>query len=167
MDGLLSPAANMNGDVFILAAKKYGIGTDIDSLNKIVNLVNQGIDVDTAAKLVATNSNVGGILSHGARYAESPSDPLEMKGKGYFGLLPTTGGEVASEISSTDEQGRHYPLLVPTLTKEEIQHLLQGNNPTDEIYNKAEMWANYRRNMGLSPFASQNELRIPTGLLGQ
>ena len=167
MDGLLAPAANMNGDIFVLAAQKYGIGTDIDSLNKIVNLVNQGIDVDTAAKLVAQTGNAGGILSYGARYAESPSDPLEMKGKGYFGLLPTADGQVATEISSTDEQGRNYPLLVPTLTQQEIQYLLQGNQPTNDIYNKAEMWAESRRQMGLSPFAAPNEMRVPMGLLGQ
>jgi len=107
------------------------------------------------------------LNSFGARYAESPSDPLEMKRKGYFGLLPTADGQVATEISSTDEQGRHYPLLVPTLTQEEIMHLLQGNQPTEDIYNKAEMWAESRRKMGLSPFASPADMRVPMGLLGQ
>jgi hypothetical protein len=109
---------------------------------------------------------IDGLKSYGARYAESPSDPLEMKGKGYFGLLPTSDGQVATEISSTDEQGRHYPLLVPTLTQAEIQHLLQGNQPTNDIYNKAEMWAESRRKMGLSPFSAPNEMRVPMGLLG-
>ena len=107
------------------------------------------------------------LNSFGARYAESASDPLEMKGKGYFGLLPAAGGQVSTEISSTDEQGRHYPLLVPTLTQQEIQYLLQGNQPTNDIYNKAEMWAESRRQMGLSPFAAPTEMRIPMGLLGQ
>jgi len=107
------------------------------------------------------------LNAFGARYAESAGDPLEMKGKGYFGLLPTTGGQVATEISSTDEQGRHYPLLVPTLTQEEIHHLLQGKQPTNDIYNKAEMWAESRRKMGLSPFATPTDMRVPMGLLGQ
>jgi hypothetical protein len=109
---------------------------------------------------------IGSLPFYGARYAESAGDPLEMKGKGYFGLLPTAEGQVATEISSTDEQGRHYPLLVPTLTQAEIQHLLQGNQPTNNIYDKAEMWAESRRKMGLSPFAAPNEMRVPMGLLG-
>ena len=107
---------------------------------------------------------ISGLQSYGARYAESPSEPLSMKGKGYFGLLPSSEG-VSTEISATDEQGLSYPLLVPTLSQQEIQYLLQGNKPTDEIYNKAEMWANYRRALGLDPFATPTELRMPMGLL--
>jgi hypothetical protein len=53
------------------------------------------------------------------------------------------------------------------LTQAEIQYLLQGNQPTNDIYNKAEMWAESRRQMGLSPFAAPTEMRIPMGLLGQ
>lgn len=112
-----------------------------------------------------------GIASYGARYAESPSEPLQMKGKGYFGELPASHGGFSTEISSTDEQGRHYPLLSPNLTQAQINQLLQGNEPTPDIYRQAEDWANYRRNAGMSPFAGQSELRIPTnafaGLLGQ
>ena len=112
-----------------------------------------------------------GIISYGARYAESPSDPLTLKGKGYFGFLPHADGKQATEISSTDLQGRHYPTLTPNLTQDEINLLLQGNRPTDNIYDKAEAWADYRRSIGMSPFADQSELRIPTnafaGLLGQ
>ena len=59
-----------------------------------------------------------GIASYGARYAESPSEPLSMKGKGYFGLLPSSEG-FSTEISATDDQGMSYPLLVPTLTQQE------------------------------------------------
>ncbi len=105
-----------------------------------------------------------GIASYGARYAESPSEPLSMKGKGYFGLLPSDEG-FSTEISATNEQGVSFPLLVPTLTQDEINYLLQGNEMTDDIYNKAQSWANYRQSMGMSPFASPTELRIPTGLL--
>lgn len=108
---------------------------------------------------------ISGLRSYGARYAESPNEPLSIKGKGYFGLLPSSEG-FSTEISATNDQGISYPLLVPTLSQKEINHLLQGNDPTDEIYNKAEMWANYRRSMGLDPFATPTELRIPMGLLG-
>ena len=49
------PAAFINGDEFVDAAKRYGLN-DLDEriLNKIVNLVNQGETVDSAAKKVAS-----------------------------------------------------------------------------------------------------------------
>lgn len=108
---------------------------------------------------------ISGLQSYGARYAESPSEPLSMKGKGYFGLLPSSEG-FSTEISATDDQGVSFPLLVPALSKQEIQYLLQGNDPTEDIYNKAAMWAEYRRKMGLDQFATPTELRVPMGLLG-
>jgi hypothetical protein len=106
-----------------------------------------------------------GIASYGARYAESPSEPLSMKGKGYFGLLPSAEG-FSTEISATNDQGMSYPLLVPTLTQQQVNLLLQGGQPTDEIYDKAEMFARSRQASGQSPFASPTELRMPIGLLG-
>jgi hypothetical protein len=106
-----------------------------------------------------------GIRSYGARFAEKMSDPLEMKGKGYFGKLPTGDG-FATEISMTDDSGRSFPALVPTLTQDEVNSLLRGNDVTDDMYRKAESFANYRQSQGMSPFASQNELRVPVGLLG-
>ena len=44
----------LDGDEFVMAAKRYGLD-DLDEsvLNKIVNLVNQGETVDSAAKKVA------------------------------------------------------------------------------------------------------------------
>ena len=48
------PAAFIDGNDFVMAAKRYGLN-DLDEriLNKIVNLVNQGETVDSAAKKVA------------------------------------------------------------------------------------------------------------------
>lgn len=111
-----------------------------------------------------------GIQSYGARWAESPSEPLSLKGKGYFGILPSSEG-ISTEISATDEYGRHYPLLSPSLTQEQINMLLTGQEVSDDIYKAAENWANYRRNAGLDTFASPMELRMPvdvlSGLLGK
>ena len=181
MNGLLNyyPAASMGGDTFVLAAQKFGLPDDTDTLNKIVNLVNSGMSPDQAAETIA-KSSVGskktidklddvikqGIASYGARYAESPSEPLSMKGKGYFGLLSSPEG-FSTEISATNDQGMSYPLLVPTLTQEEVNYLLQGGQPTNEIYDKAEMFAQSRQASGQSPFATPTELRMPVGLLGQ
>ena len=59
MNSLLGyPAASINGDTFVIAAQKAGLGTDIDTLNMIVNLVNQGIDPDQAANLIAKNYGI-------------------------------------------------------------------------------------------------------------
>ncbi len=107
-----------------------------------------------------------GIVNYGARYEESPSAQLSMKGKGYFGLLPTIEGNFATEISMTDDQGINFPSLVPTLSKDEVEYLLKGNDPTPEIIDKANIWANYRQSKGMNPFATPTELRMPVGLLG-
>ena len=84
----------------------------------------------------------------------------EVKGKGYFGELPTKSGRTATEISTGNDEGE-YPLIVPTLTKKELNHLLADKKPTDEIYDKAESWANERKKNGKSPFAEPTELRMP------
>jgi hypothetical protein len=47
------PAAYLNGDEFVNAAKKYGIKDSMNNLNKIVDLVNKGLSVDDAARQVA------------------------------------------------------------------------------------------------------------------
>ena len=64
-------------------------------------------------------------------------------------------------------------MIVPTLSESEINLLLSGAEPTDDIYNKAESWAKFRIDKGLSPFASStgNEKfpkpKMRNGLLGQ
>ena len=92
------------------------------------------------------------------------------KGEGYFGVLPSTApgyppGTVSSELSATgdlkgpDGKPILYPLIVPTLTHEELTHLLQGKPATDDIYNKAEAHAAARIKAGLSPFAGPKDKR--------
>jgi hypothetical protein len=49
--------------------------------------------------------------------------------------------------------------LVPTLTHEEIQLLLSGEQPTQDIYQKAESFARARIGAGKSPFADKGEQR--------
>ena len=83
-----------------------------------------------------------------------------FKGKGYFGELPSKDGMVSTEISTESDIGEH-PLLVPTLTRKEIQHLLSGEEPTEDIYRKAEEHAIKREKSGKSKFASPTELRYP------
>jgi hypothetical protein len=106
----------------------------------------------------------GGMAPYGLRHAESVYDPMSAKGKGYFGMLPTSEGMMATEISADSDIGQ-YPLLVPTLTAEEVQWLLNGNEPTEDIYRKAEQYAVDRMQQGMSPFAGYGDLRMPVGLL--
>ena len=65
MNGLLDyyPAASMGGDTFVLAAQKFGLPDDIYTLNKIVNLVNNGMSPDQAAETVAMSFGVNGKLT--------------------------------------------------------------------------------------------------------
>ena len=102
-----------------------------------------------------------GIAPYGFRHAEKLSDPIEVKGKGYFGKLPAKGGRTSTEISASDEEGNSYPLLVPGLTKAEIKRLLEDKKPTDAMYEKAERHAAKRKAEGKSPFAKDSELRYP------
>ena len=69
-----------------------------------------------------------------------------------------------TELSSAYEQDGKlvsHPLIVPTLTKEEIDLLGMGLKPTPEIYKKAQDYAQQRIAAGQSPFATPQELRYP------
>ena len=82
------------------------------------------------------------------------------KGKGFFGPLTTKDGQVMTELGTGvnfDGRETEIPTLVPTLTKQELQSLLQGNDPTDAIIQKAVDHAKMRLNQGLSPFAYPGE----------
>ena len=111
------------------------------------------------------NKNLqAGMNPYGARYAESPAAPLTMKGRGFFGEIPNAGGGSSTELSSSfDVNGQRvdHPLLVPTLTPEEIQRLVSGGSPTPEIYSKAQAWALQRVKDGQSPFAAVTDIRFP------
>lgn len=102
------------------------------------------------------------VAPYGFRHAERAGDPIEVKGKGFMGEFPSKEG-VSTEIS-VDNGEYSMPTMVPTLTKEELQHLLDDKEPTEAIYKKAEEHAEKRRKDGKSPFASPTELRYPKNL---
>lgn len=85
-----------------------------------------------------------------------------QKGKGYFGEIPLEGEnkgimtELGSEMDVGDQR-IHYPLIVPTLNKEEIDLLKRGEKPTEAIQKKAQEHAIRRISQGLDPFASVEE----------
>jgi hypothetical protein len=85
-----------------------------------------------------------------------------FKGLGYFGKIPRTDDPQAfsTELSSQvdlDGKALHFPLIVPTLTKEELDRLVSGKAPTKAIYDKAIAHALERVEAGKSPFAGHGE----------
>jgi hypothetical protein len=82
------------------------------------------------------------------------------KGKGFLGELKRPDGDVSTEISVGVNIGgkeMEIPTLVPTLTKQEINHLLAGGDPTEAIIQKAVGHAKTRIAQGKSPFAQPGE----------
>ncbi len=77
------------------------------------------------------------------------------KGNGWLGQLKTKDGEISTELSigvEIDGKETLIPSLVPTLTKDEIDYLLSGGEPTDKIVKKATDHAMKRIRAGKSPF---------------
>ena len=104
--------------------------------------------------MASDNFTDQGVAPYGMRHGT-----IAPKGKGYFGELKRPDSDSSTELSSEFEYkgGKvEYPLIVPTLSESEINHLLSGKEPTDDIYNKAESWAKFRIDNGMSPFASSS-----------
>lgn len=155
----------MDGSIFVEAARKFGLPTDNDTLNKIVAMVNLGEQPEIAAQKLSSM----GLLSPGAesmlRIDNTP------KGAGYFGVLKGIAGDLkgkdVTELSAdSDFNGQRvlYPLVVPTLNKQELNILLSGKKPTESIYQKAEEFAMQRLKEGLPTFARPGEIfPVPKG----
>ena len=108
--------------------------------------------------------DVNPLAPYGLRYSESVYDQPQIKGLGYMGAIPTSEGMKMTELSSSfefDGQTIQHPLIVPTLSVQEIELLRMGGEPTPEIYNKAQQFALGRIQQGLSPFATPQDLRMP------
>lgn len=73
-------AAKMGGEQFLKAAHEAGLPTDRATLNQIVDLVNHGIPLHTAAKMIAEQANKGiaslGGFSDGGRMLKGPGDGM-------------------------------------------------------------------------------------------
>lgn len=78
-----------------------------------------------------------------------------FKGPGFLGELKRPDGGISTELSiGVEINGKEMeiPAIVPTLSKTEIEHLLDGNEPTDDIVRKAFDHAVKRLKDGKSPF---------------
>ena len=106
------------------------------------------------------------LAPYGMRNLEQGQDISQgtVKGKGYFGEVPTNQGGAMTEFSSAYEQDGKLisnPLIVPTLTKQELDLLKSGREPTPQIIKKAQDYAQKRMGSGQSTFATPQELRYP------
>jgi hypothetical protein len=154
-----SPKPTMLLDLKKALSKTEGVTNSADTQKKAIETIR-----DITPKL-----NKGGGLGLKRDSAEEGLAPFRhggegAKGKGYFGALPTTDGRVSTEISSGFEyKGKNveHPLIVPTLNKAELDHLLSGKEPTEAIYSKAQAFAKKRIDEGKSTFAEPTELRYP------
>ena len=91
------------------------------------------------------------------------------KGKGFLGELKRPDGGISTEISvgvEIDGKEVEIPTLVPTLSKEEIDYLLEDGKPTKEIVDKAVAHAKSRMQKGQSPFADPEPLTSSAGATG-
>jgi hypothetical protein len=90
------------------------------------------------------------------------------KGNGFFGELKRPDGGVSTEISvgvGINGKEMDIPLIVPTLTKKELNYLLSTdikgksffNNMPPSIMDKAYEHAKTRIKSGMSPFAGPDE----------
>ena len=99
----------------------------------------------------------------GNNFTLAPGGPrhsgLGVKGSGYFGPIPAQGGAM-TELSA-EADGMEFPLVVPTLTRQELDLLSSGAPPPDAIYNKAQQHALRRAKSGQSPFADPFGLKYP------
>lgn len=114
-----------------------------------------GLGVALSRYMSGAESSGGGLAPHGMRHGGNGA-----KGRGYFGPLASPNGDYSTEISSEDEHGQ-FPLIVPTLDREELMHLLANQQPTDAIYQKAADFASQRRAAGKNPFIETGEMRYP------
>ena len=77
------------------------------------------------------------------------------KGGGFLGTLKRPDGNISTELSigvNVDGEEILIPSLVPTLSPGEIDFLLEGNKPTNEIIDKAVNHAMDRKKKGLGYF---------------
>ena len=106
--------------------------------------------------LVATHPDATRLSTYGTRVDGT------AKGPGFFGELARTdepemfSTELSTSMTINGEK-LLFPLLVPSLTAEEIAHLVDGGQPTKGIVEKALRHAESRLAAKQSPFAGEGE----------
>ena len=143
--------ANLRAGVNIMTT-----ATDSERPAAIATLEKQLETMKTQYKDLGGKRKFGGETKQDTRTDGTP------KGPGWLGTLKTTdgSGKVSTEISvgvNIDGKETLIPTLVPTLTKQEVDHLLAGGKPNDAIVKKAVEHARKQIKNGKSPFKEQAE----------
>lgn len=87
-----------------------------------------------------------------------------QKGLGYFGLIGRPAGQYSSELSVGVNLGNRemeIPSIVPTLSHDELNHLIGGGEPTTAIMNKAVQYARLRMQQNKPVFATPQDSVYP------
>jgi hypothetical protein len=85
---------------------------------------------------------------------------VRIKAMATLGWLNAPDGAVSTELSIGVDMGNgeeEIPTMVPMLNKKELDHLINGGEPTKEIVDKAVKFAIYRKRAGLPVFATPQE----------
>jgi len=124
------------------------------------------------AKKTMRENKFGSAMNDAIDYGKRPDGSL--KGNGFFGKLSRPDGSVSTEISigvGMNGKEMDIPLIVPTLTKKELNYLLSTDVESKDFFNKmppsimdkAYDHAQTRIKSGLSPFAGPNDIvKLPT-----
>jgi hypothetical protein len=144
----------MGGDTALNPMKDGGSINLDDMIRNAVEKANSRNYASGGASLKNIESEEG-LAPYGLRHSGEGA-----KGKGYFGVMPGKRGMV-TELSTEAEGVGEHPLIVPTLTREELEYLLAGGDPTEPIYQKAYKHAQGRKSKGKGAFADPSELRHP------
>ena len=130
------PAAKMDGNKFVKAAMAVGLPTDNATLNKLVNLVNQGMSVQEAAKRIASvpqyEANGGPIYAAAGGSGNFLADILKrLEGVASEAYLDTAGKPTLGVGSTRNVQ------IGDTADDQQINKMLSEDlSVVDEDYNK-------------------------------
>lgn len=104
------------------------------------------------ADLVAQATNGYGTRTDGS-----------LKGMGFFGELQNTNGgkstELSAETTLRDGSNLLYPLISKNQSFKDLNNLVTGGKPSDQMYDQAIRDALSRKLTGRSPFADIWEMR--------
>ena len=156
--GLIAPIALSNATDGDASARVYPtIGANQLPANRIQQ-------IGDAQYVLHPSSHVGSGIPTDPNF-QPPAVPKAWgnKGHGYFGALKRPDGKVSTELDvgvkldGPDGEETRIPLLVPTQSHDDIQHLLSGKKETPAMLQAAITHAQARKQRGLSPFAHPGE----------
>ena len=139
-----------------VAAYNHGIGAVQRAVAKYGDEWEAKLPAETKKYL---KTILGGMSSaQAADYGNRPDGT--KKGDGFLGPLKAKDGSTMTEFSVGVNIGgveMDIPTFVPTLTRTELNSMLNGKAPSDAIVQKAVDHARQRIEQGLSPFAQKGE----------